>query len=413
MDWLTGRTAVAAPRASTRGRAGGLALVSIVLGVCAAQAAEARPVRVRVVAGDSRVEIVDAEGTRRVVRARAEGLEIDAGHQAGRLDLSSSHAPYRVRSAAGGAVEVRGGLVVRPGEAGMGVDVINIVSLEDYVAGTLGGEMVASWAPAALRAQAVACRTYVLYQIERRREESYDVAADVTSQRYLGVRGESDAAWAAVRSTSGEILRFEGAPALAAFHSASGGQTASAGEVWGAAIPYLRSVAVENEDDSPDTYWRATVSEGSLSRGLAELGYQIGRLEELEVSRRSLSGRAGEVSFRGSQGRAKVTGRQLRQVLGSTTIKSTLFEVRRMTGEVVFVGSGSGHGVGMSQWAAQAMALEGAAYAEILGKFYPGTSLGPRIDTDRKPRLAGLPAVSMPKRPRPSRSHERMGERKR
>jgi len=364
-------------------------------------------VRVRLVAGATQVEIVDAGGKRSQVRVAGSGLEVDGRRISSGWEIADAREPYRVRTVDGSESEVRGGLLFLRSDAG--IDVINKVSLEDYVAGTLGGEMYATWEPAALAAQAVACRSYVLYQQQRRRGEPHDVAADVSSQRYLGIRGESDAAWAAVRETQGRIIRFGGAPALAAFHSASGGQTASAQEVWGTPIPYLRSVPVENEEDSPDAYWRAFVSSENLEHVLNRLGFEIGTLEDLGVMRRSPSGRVSELRFRGEQGRAKVTGRQLRQALGGSTIKSTRFEVRSVSGGWVFVGSGNGHGVGMSQWAAQAMALEGAGYREILEKFYPGTSLGPRVAATRGSRLARRPAVSAA-RGRQFGSHKRVGE---
>ena len=356
-----------------------------------------RPVRVRIVSDQQRVTIADAGGSTVQVAAGPAGLTVD-GRSAGAVWRTRAESgPYRVKTRPGGdALEVRGRLELRrtPG----GLSVINEVSLENYVVGTLGAEMYASWEAAALQAQAVACRSYALYQMARRSDRGFDVEADVRSQRYLGVRGESDSAWAAVRATSGQIISYDGQPALAAFHSASGGQTASAEEVWGTSISYLRSVPVANEDDSPDTYWRASVSDEDLGKMLAHLGHDIGAVASVKVGKRSSSGRVSELRFRGGKGRATVTGRELRQALGGTTIKSTMFEVRlerrREAGEVVFVGSGNGHGVGMSQWAAQAMAEEGADYREILGNFYPGTDLVSIADQRR--RFAKLPAVSEP-----------------
>jgi len=356
-----------------------------------------RPVRVRIVSDQQRVTIADAGGSTVQVAAGPAGLTVD-GRSAGAVWRTTVESgPYRVRTRPGGdALEVRGRLEFR--RTPTGLSVINEVSLENYVVGTLGAEMYASWEAAALQAQAVACRSYALYQMARRSDRGFDVEADVRSQRYLGVRGESDSAWAAVRATSGQIISYDGQPALAAFHSASGGRTASAKEVWGTSISYLRSVPVANEDDSPDTYWRASVSDEDLGKMLAHLGHDIGAVTSVKVGKRSSSGRVSELRFRGGKGRATVTGRELRQVLGGTTIKSTMFEVRselrREVGEVVFVGSGNGHGVGMSQWAAQAMAEEGADYREILGNFYPGTDLVSIADQRR--RFAKLPAVPEP-----------------
>jgi stage II sporulation protein D len=186
---------------------------------------------------------------------------------------------------------------------------------------------------------------------------------------------------AATRSTQGQWLAWAGEPILAAFHSASGGRTASAEEVWGGSLPYLVSVEVENEEDSPDTYWRTTLSGTRMSRALAPFGVRVGPVREIRVVKRSPSGRALTVAVRGPKGETTMGARALRDALGAQVIRSTLFETRETPGGVIIVGSGHGHGVGMSQWGAQAMALGGADYREILKAFYPGTRL--RAGDDR------------------------------
>jgi stage II sporulation protein D len=142
-------------------------------------------------------------------------------------------------------------------------------------------------------------------------------------------------------------------------------------------VPYLVSLAVEDEEDSPDTYWRATVSGTTLGRALASLGLRVGRVREVRVIERSESGRALRVAVRGDRGREKLDARALRSALGESVLRSTLFEIRPGDGGFVFVGSGHGHGVGMSQWGGQAMASRGASYREILAAFYPGTEVMP------------------------------------
>lgn len=347
-------------------------------GLARASADVSRPVRVKVVENQRRVSIVDAAGTTLEFVADSTGTLTANGEPVGSRwrsrDRSEFAGPFRLHTWPDGhELVLRGRLEVHRRSAGLLV--INEVSLENYVVGALGGEMVASWEPAALRAQAVACRSYALYQMAKQRGKAFDLSADVLSQRYLGMRGESDAAWAAVRATTGVIIGYDGRPALAAFHSNSGGRTASASEVWGTSIPYLRSVPVANEDDSPGTYWRIEISGRTLSRALAQLGHELGAIQSAAVAKRSASDRVEELRFRGTRGRATVTGRELRQVLGGTTLKSTKFYMRWEKGGMIIAGSGNGHGVGMSQWGAQAMAQEGASYQEILGKFYPGTSL--------------------------------------
>jgi stage II sporulation protein D len=194
-------------------------------------------------------------------------------------------------------------------------------------------------------------------------------------QVYGGVDAESPAVLAAIQATRGEYLAWQSEPILAVFHSASGGQTASSEEVWGRAAPYLVSQAVENEEDSPDAYWRASVSSTTLGRALARLGLQIGPVRDVRVVERTPSGRARQVQVRGDGGDSKLGARDLRSALGEDVIRSTLFEVRPAEDGFTFVGAGHGHGVGMSQWGAEGMARRGADYRRILAAFFPGTQL--------------------------------------
>ena len=264
-------------------------MLGTALGLVAASISSAddlRRVRVRIVADQPEVRISDTRGRTVRVVATSDGLVVD-GKTGGARFEARDQGPYKVKLRQGPALHVRGNLRVETSTSGLLV--INEVKLEDYVAGTIGAEMYSFWEAAALRAQAVACRSYVLYQMEEMEDQPYDVTGDVLSQRYLGVRGESDAAWAALRATTGEIISYAGRPALAAFHSASGGQTASSQEVWGTSLPYLRSLPVADEDDSPDTYWRVTISDAHIEGGLAQLGYEIGSLVDVVVLQRTIS----------------------------------------------------------------------------------------------------------------------------
>jgi stage II sporulation protein D len=269
---------------------------------------------------------------------------------------------------------VRGALEVIAPAAGR-LAVVNEVPLESYLAGTLGREMYGSWSAAALRAQAVASRTYALERIRARRDEPWHLRADTRSQVYGGVAAESASVTQAVEATNGEVLTHRGRPILAVFHSSSGGRTASAKEVWGEAREYLVSIAVDDEWESPDTYWRATVSGTTLGRAVAAAGRDVGVIQRAEVIERTGSGRVARVRLRGERGQLTRSGRDLRSALGEGTLRSTLFEIRELDGSFVFVGSGRGHGVGMSQWGARAMAQRGIDYREILETFYPGASL--------------------------------------
>lgn len=322
--------------------------------------------RVLVLRADGPVRVKPAGGAEASVRAAGSGLRV-SGRRVG-----------PVWSTAGDWVSVNG-MRVR-GEVSFhrdadGMAVVNRVPLEEYVAGTLGREVYPSWAKEMLKAQAVVTRTYALYHTESRVGEVWDVAGDTRSQVYGGLDAEVPPVVAATSSTRGQWLAWKNEPILAAFHSASGGRTASAEEVWGGSLPYLVSVEVANEEDSPDTYWRTTVSASRMTRALAPFGVRVGPVREIRVVQRSPSGRARTVAVRGSRGETTIGARVLREALGAGVIRSTLFETREAPDGVVIVGSGHGHGVGMSQWGAQAMALGGADYREILKAFYPGTRL--------------------------------------
>ena len=302
------------------------------------------------------------------------GVRVDGGVL---LPKWRSSGPSLFRSA---GFRVRGALEVLPWDRGLAL--VNEVGLENYVMGSLGREMSSSWNAAALRAQAVVSRTYALHQRAAAGRRAYHLRADTQSQVYGGVDAESPAARAAIRETRGEILTYRGKAILAAFHSASGGMTASAEEVWGKPVAYLVSVPVVGEDDSPDTYWRATISRTTLGKASEALGRSIGPVKGAVIVKRSPSGRVQRVRLEGQGGNLVVEGTALRRALGVSTVKSTLFQIIPQQEEFVFVGSGHGHGVGMSQWGARAMAEQGATYQQILESFYPGARLERQVEED-------------------------------
>lgn len=338
-------------------RAAGAALVlALVAGPAGAEEASIR-VLLREGAGSV---VVQADGGRE--------QRVEAG-RGGALRLPGP-GPHRVDGR-----RYRGAIEVEP-HAG-GLRVVNELPLEAYVAGTLLGEVHESWGAAVLEAQSVAIRTYALHRRARAGARAWDVEADTRGQVYLGADGESERAWSAVRATEGQVLTWNGEVILAAFHGTAGGRTASAEEVWGRAVPYLESVDVEGEELSPDTYWRAPIAGEELAEVLATLGHDVGRVKRVEIAERTPSGRTASLRVAGTAGRADVPATALRRALGEKRVRSTLFDVRPTADGVVFVGSGHGHGVGMSQWGARAMAERGAGYRAILGRFYPGARLVP------------------------------------
>ncbi|MCE2390467.1 MAG: SpoIID/LytB domain-containing protein [Proteobacteria bacterium] len=249
------------------------------------------------------------------------------------------------------------------------------VPLDPYVERSVEAEVYASWPDETLKAQAVISRTYALYERGRNAASPHDVEASVLSQVYAESEVSSRVR-SASRATRGQYLSYEGAPILAAFHASSGGRTASAEEVWGLNLPYLRMVA-SPDDAAPDYFWSYEIELADLLDALREAGYAAAaeRGEPVRIESRSESGRVAWIEI----GEVRLSGHELRQVLGGRARRSARFEVRRSGTGVRFLGSGAGHGVGLCQWGARELALQGRTYAEILAHYYPGTRLA-RLD---------------------------------
>lgn len=264
-----------------------------------------------------------------------------------------------------------------------------VLPLEDYVRGVVAAEMPASFHPEALRAQAVAARTYAVRHMRvfggggcPGRPEADVCGAAAEGQAWLP-EAELRRRWgllrfpvwwrkvsAAVEATRGLIVVYDQEPIDAVFHAAAGGRTEDARYVWGRAVPYLRSV------DSPD---RGTRYDGvrvafTLEEVARRTGVEPGALARaavpVAVEERTPSGRAAAVRV----GDRRLTGREFRQALG---LNSTLFTLRLSGGRLEVTTSGYGHGAGLSQYGADALARAGRDFRAILAHYYPGTQVRP------------------------------------
>lgn len=247
--------------------------------------------------------------------------------------------------------------------------VLNTVDIEDYLRGVVPSEMQASWPQEALRAQAIAARSYVLSSLSQ--QGDYDVCATQDCQVYSGTEREHPATDAAVAATRGLVLTWNGAFARTYYHADSGGMVASSAEVWGEDRPYLPALA-DVPADTPHRSWTLSIRAASLAAELNAAGLTVGTPHGIEILSRTSSGRAASVRITGSSGTAALEGTQLTRVLRALGLKSTRFSV---TGGLTVRGDGWGHGVGMSQYGAMSMARSGYGHAEILAFYYPGTNL--------------------------------------
>ena len=294
---------------------------------------------------------------------------------------------------------------------------INHLGLESYLPSVVGSEMPASWPLAALRAQAVAARTYALRQ--RSSSELFDVSATVASQVYKGVEAETPSTLEAVASTRGQVLMFGSSLVDAVFHSSSGGSTENSGDLWGQQMPYLVSVP-DVDQDSPVSRWEQRLEPQMLRQAFGE----IGGVNRIEIVSTTGSGRVRQARVIGPAGTLVVTGPQLRSRLGlrSTQVRFELVGPQLAAGNgdlanpgdaassgyaasaplppgsgllplpalppqlpplqvpaptLVAIGRGFGHGVGMSQWGAYTLAQRGEGYQDILRYYFRGTDLRP------------------------------------
>lgn len=335
---------------------------------------------------------------------------------------------------------------------------INDIKLEEYLRGVLKMEVNPNWPMEALKAQAIISRTYALKHAGRHRSMGYDLCASPHCQAYRGVNAHDKTTDRAIKATEGLILTYAGKPANTFFHSDSGGRTASSESVWGGRIPYLRSVKEAVSYKCPYSDWQIKLSSKKIEDCLAKKKIYIGKVTDLKVKKKDSSGRVALIEIRGSRGKKELTGNAFRMIIGSRTLKSTMFKLKKsnlngnykkrsitpkvtrnieiaenltpeeetqlliMTKQGLFspddiidmlsnphsrrkylvkglskknitqapknytgisgprdsftlTGHGWGHGVGLSQWGARALAKEGWNAKKILYNYYPGTKV--------------------------------------
>ena len=204
---------------------------------------------------------------------------------------------------------------------------INELELEDYLKGVVPAEMNASWHPEALKVQAIAARTYAVYQLRQNGsngKKDFDVLASTKDQVYRGRAGADGPGGRAVEQTRDLVLAYNDQPVFAAYHSTAAGPTEDAMHVWSLDLPYLKGVECPFDMNAPNYQWRSDVA-------LTVLGY--------------------------------------------TVVASTQFDIEFSGLRLQFTGRGAGHGVGLCQWGAKELAERGYPAETILRYYYPGTEL--------------------------------------
>ena len=361
------------------------------------------------VATDSGFTILDADGASAAVaepaaawRVRVAGSGVTAGGIEG-WQVTGQAAVTLVPRVAAGLLSLngkwyRGRLSVTRDRGGL--TVINVVPMEEYLAGVVAAEMGRrdTSDAEALAAQAIVSRTFAIRNLGKRATEGFDLLPTVLDQAYGGVAAEYPLARSAVARTAGQVLTWQGVPIDAFFFSTCAGRTAAGTEVFEAADrPYLVSVRdVDGEGQpycriSPRYRWREEWTAGQLEGVLKEslppaTGApvdQIAPVRGVQVVRRSRSDRVSRVTITLRRSSVDVEGPAVRRVLrpvGEMALRSAIFQLResreggrltRLTAE----GAGAGHGVGFCQWGAVGRARAGQDASLILGAYFPGTTL--------------------------------------
>lgn len=269
--------------------------------------------------------------------------------------------PYR------GAIEVVPDSVV-PGT----VNAINLVMIDDYLKGVLPSEMIPDWELEALKAQAIAARSYAIANYGRRRDRGFDLFATVADQVYGGLKAEKPHTNQAVDETRWQIMTYQNRPVSAYFHASAGGMTDHIEKIWGFDAPYIRP-RQDYDQAAPKAHWRKLVPKFVLERALAPFKLGIGKLQQIRVASYTPGGRADHVLIQGSQSAVHIDAKVLRFALG---LNSTKFDVwKDKAGVFHFQGEGWGHGLGLSQWGARQMAKDGKSAHDILLHYYTGVSI--------------------------------------
>ncbi len=255
--------------------------------------------------------------------------------------------------------------------------VVNQLEVEDYIKGVLVHEVSNRWPIEAIKAQAVATRSYAFVQIAANIIKDFDVTNDIYSQVYGGRTSERYRTNLAVDATKGEILIFEGKVLPAYFHATCGGHTEDAAELWPKQVlAPLKGVRCIYCRQSPHYFWKRNVVLKEIQAKLNAKGYSIGLIEDIMITSRNDSDRILSLTITDRAGKQiAISGKDFREILGPNFIRSNNYYIVMQGYYCDFLGKGWGHGVGMCQWGAQGMSAQGLSYDKILEFYYPGATI--------------------------------------
>lgn len=256
------------------------------------------------------------------------------------------------------------------------LQIVNFVDIEKYLLGVVPYEMPSSFPLEALKAQTVIARSYAQTNINRKKKD-FDLYDDTRSQVYAGIpKSRLSNVEKAIKETKGEVITYNGRVIDALFHSYSGGYTASAKEVYGNDIEYLKPVEDIYSKGVPMSVltWTYLIPKSQFEKeiGFIPLDYDIEYTESNRVKYIILYNEDRSLE-------KKYTGAEFRRKYSTSKIKSTAYNINIENGDIKIVGSGYGHGVGFSQWSSKTMAEdEKMSYKDIINFFYTGVKIEKR-----------------------------------
>lgn len=296
-----------------------------------------------------------------------------------------------------GALKYRGTLIIEPAKNvtltfqknaytgklyavpnGKTFKIIEYADMENYLLGVLPYEMSPSWPLEALKAQAVAARTYTLMEMHRRKNAEFDVYDDVRSQMYKGSGKAYDSIRQAVAATKSQILTYKGRPFYTYYHANCGGGTDDAKSWTGskeATIKPLRGASCSTDSHSKSYSWKRKVPQKSINNFANRNGLK-GSVKKIKVAKKSRTKRAETLLFVTNKGKKELSCPKFRLAVGGSVLRSCkITDIDKSAGGFTFSGRGYGHGVGLCQDGAKGMAEEGKNYKKILNKYFPSSKI--------------------------------------
>lgn len=265
-----------------------------------------------------------------------------------------------------------------------GCQVVNALSLDHYLAGLINREMSPSWPMEALKAQAVASRSYALSRMNESREKDFDLENSTMDQVYEGAQAETGKSHMAVSQTKNITLNFKQGPLKAYFHANCGGRTELPESVWGdSKASAFKTVACPfHQKTSNKKSWNVFLSNHQIEHALRKVSGLLPSgflsLAKVEAGAINPSERVSDLILSDARGtNVIIPATAFRSAIGNMKVKSTAFSLAEANGRVTIRGEGFGHGVGMCQVGAKTMAESGKSFRQILKYYYPLAQLSP------------------------------------